>query len=96
MNPAELGGSEWSDIGKLLINLWIVVIFIVLFASNILLGHNFIPSLVASQHIPDSFQKVRPVLYGLAIIFFGLAVFFMIQVINLAGVLDRIWADYWI
>ena len=96
MNPTALTNFEWTEIGRMLTTLWVVVIFIVLFASNMLLGHNFIPSLVASQHIPDSFQKVRPVLYGLAIIFFGLAVFFMIQVINLAGVLDRIWADYWI
>ena len=94
MNPAELGSSEWSDIGKLLTNLWIVVIFIVLFASNMLLGHNFIPSLVASQHIPNSFQKARPVFYALAIVFFGLAAFFLVQAISLASVLRRFWESY--
>ena len=96
MNPAELGSYEWGEISKLLINLWIVVIFIVLFASNMLLGHNMIPSLVASQHIPRSFQKARPVFYVLAIIFFGLAAFFLYQVIDLAGVLRNFWETYWI
>ena len=96
MNPAELGSSEWSDIGKLLTNLWIVVIFIVLFATNMLLGHNLIPSLVASQHIPNSFQKARPLLYVLAIVFFGLDAFFLVQAISLASVLRRFWESYWI
>lgn len=96
MNPVELGNAEWSDIGSLLTNLWIVVIFIVLFATNMLLGHNFIPSLVASQHIPRSFQKARPVFYVLAIVFFALAAFFLFQVIDQASVLGRFWEDYWI
>jgi hypothetical protein len=96
MDPSALGGSEWSEIGKLMTNLWLVVLFVVLFASNMLLGHNFIPSLVASQHVPRAAQKARPLFYLLAIISFALAVFFLVRVIDLAGVLRRIWESYWI
>ena len=96
MDPAPIGTAEWAEIGKLLTNLWLVVLFIVLFASNILLGHNMIPSLVASEHLPGSWQKSRPVFYLFALIFFGLALFFLVRVIDLAGVLEDFWPDYWI
>ena len=96
MDPATIGSSEWSSIGSLLTNLWIVVLFIVLFATNMLLGHNFIPSLLASGDIPQSAQKTRPIFYLLAIVCFGLALFFLAVVVDDAGVLRRFWADYWI
>ena len=96
MDPASIGSTEWSEIGSLLTNLWVVVLFIVLVATNMLLGHNFIPSLVASRHVPDSLQKVRPAFYLLALVCFGLALFFLARVVDDAGVLRRFWADYWI
>jgi hypothetical protein len=96
MDPGHLGTLEWSEIGEMLTNLWITVLLVVLFATSMLIGHNAIPSLVASGHIQKSWQKVRVVTYSLAIIFFGLAVFFFVQVVTLAQVLRRFWADYWI
>ena len=96
MDPAAVGSSEWSEIGKMLTSLWAVVAFIILFATNMLVGHNFIPSLVASQHIPDTWQKTRPAFYALAIISFALAIFFVYRVVDLAGVLRDFWPDYWI
>lgn len=96
MDPAPIGGPEWTEIGRLLTSLWYMVLFIVLFATNMLLGHNLIPSLVATGHIPDKFQKTRPVLYGLAIICFGLAMFFLSRVVDFAGVLREFWPNYWI
>lgn len=96
MDPAALGGTEWSEIGKLLSNLWVVVLFILLFATNMLFGHNFIPSLVATRDIPDSWQKSRPAFYALALVCFALALFFLSHVVDNSGVLRRFWADYWI
>ena len=96
MDPAAIGSSEWREIDKMLTNLWIVVLFIICFATNMLLGHNLIPSFVASRHIPETWQKTRPAFYGLAIISFALAVFFVYRVVDLAGVLRAFWADYWI
>ena len=96
MDPSALGPTEWNEIGKMLTSLWIVVLFIVLFATNMLLGHNFIPSLVATQDIPRTFQRTRPVFYVLALVCFGLALFFLSEVVDFSGVLRRFWANYWI
>ena len=96
MDPAALGPSEWSEISKLLINLWFVVLFVVIFATNMLLGHNFIPSLVASGDVPASLQKVRVLFYALAIASFCAAIYFLVQVIDYAGVLERVFDSYWI
>ena len=96
MDPAALGSPEWSEIGKLLTNLWLVVLFVVLFATNMLFGHNLIPSLVATRDIPDNLQKTRPVFYALALVCFALALFFLSQVVDDSGVIRRFWADYWI
>ena len=96
MDPAALGISEWSEIGKLLTRLWAVVLFVILSAANMLLGHNFIPSLVASEHLPTTAQKARPMLYALAIASFGAAMFFLSRVVDIAGVLRDFWPDYWI
>ena len=96
MDPASIGATEWSDIGQLLTRLWIVVFFIVVFATNMLLGHNAIPSLLASKDLPEIVQKTRPAFYAVAAISFGLAMYFLALVVDDAGVLRRIWADYWI
>ncbi len=96
MDPAPISPASWSEIGKMLSTLWIVVVFIVLFAANWILGHNFIPSFVASEHIPRSWQKARVLFYGAAAVSFGLALFFFIRVVDFAGVLQDFWADYWI
>ncbi len=96
MDPTALGPSEWSEVSKLLINLWFVVLFVVIFATNMLLGHNFIPSLVASGHVPASLQRVRPLFYALAIASFCAAIYFLVQVIDYAGVLRRIYESFWI
>ncbi len=96
MDPSAVGSAQWREIGDLLTNLWVVVVLIVLFATNMLIGHNFIPSLVSSEHLPRSVQKTRPAFYALAIISFGLAMFFMSRVVDFAGVLHDFWPDYWI
>ena len=96
IDPAVIGPESWSELGSLLRSLWLSVLFIVLFASNMILGHIMIPSFVMSGHIPDSFRKARPVLYLLAIISFAIAMFFIYRAIDHAGVLRNFWPDYWI
>ena len=34
MEPAALGATQWSELGSMLFALWMVVIFIVLFARE--------------------------------------------------------------
>ena len=96
MDPAGLDNFEWTEISKLLLNLWIMVVLIVSFATNMLIGHIFIPSLVASHHLPRELQKTRPLFYAAAVVSFGLTIFVLFLVIDLADVLARFWEDYWI
>ena len=96
MDPAALSGSEWSGIGSLLSNLWIVVALVVFFGTNMMVGHILIPSLVASAHLPGGAQKVRPLFYAAAIASIAIAVAVLVQVIQDAEVLERFWSNYWI
>ena len=96
MDPGALGPFEWAEIDKLLQNLWLVVLFVIIFAGNMIVGHNLIPSFVASEHISRAWQKARVVFYALAIISIILATFFLIQVIILAQVLRSFWENFWI
>ena len=96
MDPAGLANFEWSEISKLLINLWIMVALVVFFATNLIIGHIFIPSLVASSHIPEKMQKARPAFYALAIISFAATIFVLTIVIDRAGVIREIYETFWI
>ena len=60
MDPVSLFSNEWSEIGKLLTSLWIMVGLIVFVAANALISLIFIPSLVATFHLPPVAQKTRP------------------------------------
>ena len=68
MDPVALASNEWSDIGRLLTDLWIMAGLIALFAANMMITHVFMPSLVASCHAPAGVQKTRPVFYALVAI----------------------------
>ena len=96
MDPASLGNYEWTEIGKLLINLWVIVALVVSFAGNMMLGHIFIPSLVASHHIPTLAQKARPIFYAAAVLSIAASFYLLYLVIGLSKVIDRFYADYWI
>jgi hypothetical protein len=96
MDPAALSGSEWSGLGSLLSNLWIVVALVVFFGTNMMVGHILIPSLVASAHLPGGAQKARPLFYVAAIASVAVAIVVLIQVIQDAEVLERFWSNYWI
>ena len=96
MDPATLANAEWTDIGKLLTYLWIVVGLIVVFATNMIIGHIFIPSLVASHHIPPYVERTRVLFYAAGAIALALALFLMVQVIGLSDVLARFYDSYFI
>ena len=96
MDPAPLANSEWTDIGMLLTSTWCLAGFVVLLAANMLVGHIFIPSLVASHHVPSSMQKARPIFYAAAVLAFAGAMFDLYKVIDLADVIERFWVNSWI
>ena len=96
MDPSAIGYDQWSQISSVLVNLWFVVASIVLFSANMLVGNNMIPSLTASGDLPGTVGKTRPLFYAFSILFFGLAVYFLVRVIDRADVLRDFWPDYWI
>ena len=96
MEPAPLGAAQWSELGSMLFAMWMVVIFIVLFAANMLVGHNLLPTFVASRHVPESFEKARLLFYAFAVICFAIAMYFLVSTIQQGVVLQSFWPDYWI
>jgi hypothetical protein len=96
MDPSPLGSAEWTDIGSLVRNLWLMVALVIFFASNIIVGQIFIPSLVASHQLPVGMSKARPVFLALAVVSLGLVIVVLVQTIALSDVLERIYDTYWI
>ena len=96
MDPTPLANYQWSEIDKLLTNIWWMVVLVIVFATNWIIGHMLGPSLVGSHHIPRAAQKLRPMFYGLAVASFGLGVYVLSEVVQLAQVLRLIWEDFWI
>ena len=96
MDPSGLANPQWSELGKLLVHMWILLGLVLSFATTMLIGHIFIPSLVATYHLPSILQKTRPLFYAMSVVIFGLTIYVGTRIIDFAGVLDDFWADYWI
>ncbi len=96
MDPEVLAHPQWSELGDLLTNLWIMVAFIVFFATNMLIAHNWLPSFIRSRHLSDELSKTRSVFYAVAISSFGAAMYMLARVVDHAGVLRDFWSNYWI
>ena len=96
MDPAPLAAAEWTEIGKLLNNLWIMVALVVFMATNLIIGLMFIPSLVASDQLPANVQKTRPLFYSLAVGSFVLTLVFLAQAVDQSGVIRDIYETFWI
>jgi len=97
IDPNYINSAVWADIKIFTHNMKFFVLFIILFAGNMLIGHNAIPSLVKSRHLPASLSKLRPPLYLFAFVSFVAAIYFVVTAF--AGGLDAIRAiypDFWI
>ena len=96
MDPAPLTNFEWTEINRLLTNLWIMVALVIFFSTNLLVGHILIPSLVASYDLPSSIQKTRPGFYILALAGFIAVIGVLVVTIDIADVIPTIFDTYWI
>ena len=97
IDPNYINSAIWADIKIFTQNIKFFVLFIIIFAANMLVGHNTIPSLVKSHHLPASVSKLRPPIYVVALISFVAAMYFVITAF--AGGLEAIRAiypDFWI
>jgi len=97
IDPNYINSAVWADIKIFTHNMKFFVLFIIIFAGNMLIGHNAIPSLVKSRHLPASLSKLRPPIYLFAVVSFVAAIYFVVTAF--AGGLDAIRAinpDFWI
>ena len=97
IDPNYISAAVWADIKIFTHNIQFFVLFMIIFAANMLIGHNAIPSLVKSRHLPASLSKLRPPLYLVAAVSFAAAIYFVITAFS--GGLDAIRAiypDFWI
>ena len=92
IDPNYISAAVWADIKIFTHNMTFFVLFIIIFAANMLIGHNAIPSLVKSRHLPALLSKVRPPLYLVAAVSFAAAIYFVVTAF--AGGLDAIRAIY--
>ena len=96
MDPTPLTSSEWSELGKVLTSMWLMVALVIFVSTNLLVGHILIPSLVASHHLPDSLQKTRVGFYALGIAGSAATLVVLLMAIDHAGVIADIFETYWI
>lgn len=96
MDPEVITTAIWADISWVLRFLWLFWLFIIGFALHMLLAHALIPSLVSSGQLPESFGRVRPMIYlgGLGALF--LAIIFLVVSISGMGFINNFWTRWWI
>ena len=95
-DPGAIGSFEWSEIGKLLHNIWYYFALIIAFAFIMLTALAIIPSLVSTRQLPQSANLLRfsLVLTGLGIL--GLAITLMVYTVDVARVIGIFYDRYWI
>ena len=97
MDPSYISTEYWAEIKVFTSNMGLFVLCIIIFAANMLVGHNAIPSLIASHNLPRSWNRLRPPIYVVAIVAFVAAIYFVVTAFS--GGLDaieHIYPDYWI
>ena len=97
MDPSVIDSYAWEKISVFVTNIWLFVALMIIFAANMLLGHNAIPSLIESKHVPASFNKLRIPFYMVAVLALGAALFYVFSAF-LGGLdaIEAIYPDYWI
>jgi hypothetical protein len=96
MDPEVITTAIWADISWVLRFLWLFWFFIIGFATHMLLAHALIPSLVSSGQLPESFGRVRPMIYlgGLGALL--LAIISLVVSISGMGFINDFWTRWWI
>lgn len=97
MDPQIITAFDWAATVPMIISLYAFVGMMILFAFSLMLGHAVIPSLVGTRHLPERAASYRPLMYGLAVLFFlaALAIFLNFA-LNLAGPIYGIYPKAWI
>lgn len=96
MDPATLSNAEWTGLANMLTNFWFMLLLIVIIGSLYLATHVCIPSLVASHHLPQGFERARLPLYVVLFVCLGLYGYFFGAAIAESTVIGDIFDTYWI
>ncbi len=96
MDPAALANPEWTQLGNLITNLWLMLGSIIVIGSIYVTAHIFIPSLVASHHLPSIFNILRLPMYASMVFFIVVYFYFLSQAIVESDVIADIYETYWI
>lgn len=90
-DPKALTSVDWHNIHLFLQWFWIYFPLVVTFALTMLTAHAFIPSMVHTGHLPESYQKFRVPLSGFAFLIFVAAVVILVLGINQTLDVQNIW-----
>ncbi|MBI2165732.1 MAG: hypothetical protein HYU29_04945 [Chloroflexi bacterium] len=96
MDPVQITTQGWKDTGMTIIFLWLLLLFVIAFASNMLLAQGLIPSLTATRHLPRGLERLRRFFYlgaSLALIGIGVVVWRIVLQVQVIG---DFYARWWI
>ena len=96
MEPAYVSSDIWHGLSTMLRFFWLYLLLIVGFASNFLIAHAIIPSLVDSDQLPIRIARLRPLFYLGAFSILAIAVVVIGFGISSAGVVGEIYGRWWI
>ncbi|MEE9198616.1 MAG: hypothetical protein V3U26_02340 [Dehalococcoidia bacterium] len=97
MDPNFITRSDWADIGDFLLGLLFVPGLMIAFAFSMLIAHALIPSLVASGHIPQDYNKLRPVFYIIAFAaLLGVISYVVFVALNADNSFGEVWSRWWV
>ena len=96
MDPSYVSSDIWHDLSTMLRLFWVYLFVIIGFASNFLIAHAIIPSLVDSGQLPTRIARLRPLFYLGALSILAVAVVVLVLAITSADVAGRILDRWWI
>lgn len=97
MDPEFITRSDWADIGEFLLGLLFIPGLTIVFAFSMLAAHALIPSLVASGHISEDFNKLRRAFYILAFAaLLGVISYFAFVAVNADRSFGDVYSRWWL
>ncbi|PKB71669.1 MAG: hypothetical protein BZY87_04145 [SAR202 cluster bacterium Io17-Chloro-G6] len=93
-DPKALTSEEWRNIHLYLQWFWIYLPIVVTFALTMLTAHALIPSLVNTGQLPESMQRLRPILTGFAALLFVAGVVILVLGINATLDVRQVWPRF--
>ncbi len=96
MDASVTSADQWTQVTAGLVWFWTFLSCMIVFATTLLLAHAAIPSLVSTHQLPRRTLGVRPVFYGLAIIFLMAAIFSFGNIVVHLRVLWELYGKIWV